>query len=175
MADDWLQAATQELDRLGERRHYGKMRETIIAIVGARLSGESEETVWSPRRPNVCTRALYYHKWKKDPLFSEVLANVERIARHHMESRALRARLAAAERLALASPIAVGVAIREMQHEEAAIRLRAAFGILDRAGVETATKTAVENTGPGAEIAVRVVDYRNGLAAVAPGSDEDSG
>jgi len=144
MADDWIGAAAHELNRLANERHYGKMRSTIVAIVGARLAGESEETVWTPRRPDTCSRAIYQGKWKRQTLFAEVLANVDRIAREHVDSRALRARMQAAERLALASPVAVGVAIQEMKHEDAAIRLRAAFGILDRAGMETASKGSNE-------------------------------
>lgn len=135
MADDWLQAAAHELDRLRGHARYGKMRGTIIAIVSARLAGESEETVWSPRRPETCTRSVYHGKWKKNPLFAEVLENVDRIARQYVDGRALRARAVAAERLAMAAQYAVNVIIKELQHEDAAVRLRAAFGILDRAGL----------------------------------------
>lgn len=143
MAEDWLSAAAGQLERLAGDRHYGKMRGTIIAIVGARLAGESEETVWEPRRPDTCSRTIYQRKWKKQALFADVLRQVETLAREYQDGRSLRAKQQAAERLALAAPIAVATAIREMQSEDPAVRLRAAFGILDRAGIETAPKGAV--------------------------------
>lgn len=146
MADEWISAAATQLERLGGDRHYGKMRGTIIAIVGARLAGESEETVWEPRRPDTCSRTIYQRKWKKQPLFADVLKQVEGLAREYQDGRSLRAKQQAAERLALAAPIAVATAIREMQSEDPAVRLRAAFGILDRAGIETAPKGTVAGT-----------------------------
>lgn len=146
MADEWLAVAARQLDRLVGEAEYRKKRGTIVAIVGARLAGESEETVWEPRRPDTCSRAIYHKKWKHDPLFAEVLTTVERLALEHIEGRALRAKQQAAERLALAAPVAVGVAIKELQADDAGIRLRAAFGILDRAAVETATKGTVTGT-----------------------------
>lgn len=146
MADDWIGAATQQLERLSDERHYGKMRGTIIALVGARLAGESEETVWEPRRPETCSRQVYQSKWKHQPLFADVLARVTALAREFVDSRALRARQQAAERLALASPVAVTTAITELRSEDATIRLRAAFGILDRAGIETAPKLGADAT-----------------------------
>ncbi len=146
MADEWISAATNQLERLAGEAHYGKMRGTILAIVGARLAGESDETVWEPRRPETCSRRIYQGKWKKHPLFADVLKQVETLAREYQDGRSLRARQQAAERLALASPIAVATAIREMQSEDPAVRLRAAFGILDRAGIETAPKGTVAGT-----------------------------
>ena len=140
MADDWIGAATAQLDRLRDERHYGKMRATIIALVGARLAGESEETVWEPRRAETCSRQVYQSKWKRQPLFADVLERVTALAREFVDGRALRARQQAAERLALASPVAVATAVGELRSDDPAIRLRAAFGILDRAGIETAPK-----------------------------------
>lgn len=148
MADDWIGAATHQLERLAGERHYGKMRGTIIAIVGARLAGEDEESVWEPRRPETCARSVYQGKWKKQPLFADVLAQVERLAREFLDGRSLRAKQQAAERLALAAPIAVATAISELRSEDAGIRLRAAFGILDRAGIETAPKSTVAAETP---------------------------
>lgn len=156
MADEWVTAAATQLERLSGDRHYGKMRGTILAIVGARLAGESEETVWKPRRPDTCSRTIYHRKWKQQPLFADVLESVERLAREFTDSRALRAKQQAAERLALAAPIAVATAIREMQSEDPAVRLRAAFGILDRAGIETAPKSAVTGAD-GGDVVIRVV------------------
>ena len=75
-----------------------------------------------------------------------MLKQVETLAREYVDGRALRAKQQAAERLALAAPIAVATAIREMQSDDPAVRLRAAFGILDRAGIETAPKGTVAGT-----------------------------
>ena len=136
MADDWIGAATHQLERLAGERHYGKMRATIIAIVGARLAGEDEESVWEPRRPDTCARSVYHGKWKKHALFADVLRQVERLAREFLDGRALRAKQQAAER------VAVMTAITELRSEDAGVRLRAAFGILDRAGIETAPKVS---------------------------------
>ena len=96
MADEWISAAVTQLERLGGDRHYGKMRGTIIAIVGARLAGESEETVWEPRRPETCSRTIYQRKWKKQPLFADVLKQVEGLAREYQDGRSLRAKQQAA-------------------------------------------------------------------------------
>lgn len=146
MADEWVVAAANQLERLAGDRHYGKMRGTVIAIVGARLAGESEETVWEPRRPDTCSRTIYQRKWKKQPLFADVLKQVETLAREYQDGRALRAKQAAAERLALAAPVAVATAIQELRNEDPTVRLRAAFGILDRAGKETAPQGVVDTT-----------------------------
>mgnify|MGYP000891297372 FL=1 len=148
MADEWISAATGQLERLAGERHYSKMRGTIIAIVGARLAGESEETVWEPRRPETCSRSIYHGKWKKAPLFADVLEQVHALAVKFQDGKSLRAKQQAAERLALAAPVAVATAIREMQSEDPAVRLRAAFGILDRAGLETAASQTVAVKGP---------------------------
>ena len=147
MADEWISAAANQLERLSGDRHYGKMRGTVIALIGARLAGVSEETVWEPRRPETCSRTIYQRKWKKQPLFADVLKQVETLAREYQDGRALRAKQQAAERLALAAPVAVAAAIREMQSDDPAIRLRAAFGILDRAGIETAPTQTVAVKG----------------------------
>lgn len=142
MAGDWLDAVGAELDRL-ENPHREKKRATILAIVDARLAGRSEETVWEPRRPETCSRQIYHTKWKQEPVFAEVLDAVYRAARQWQDGRALRALRQAAERLALASPVAVATAIDALRAEDANVRLRAAFGILDRAGIETSTKSTV--------------------------------
>ena len=56
MAGDWIDAVAAELDRL-ENPHRDKKRATILAIVDARLAGKSEETVWTPRRTETCSRS----------------------------------------------------------------------------------------------------------------------
>lgn len=138
---DWESLAASELDRL-TNPHATKKRATIIALVDARIAGRSEETVWA--LPDTCNRSIYHGKWKKDPVFAEVLERVTGLARTWKDGAALRALSQAAERLALASPVAVGRAIAMLQSEDEQVVLRAAFGILDRAGVETAAKSKME-------------------------------
>jgi len=143
MVDDWVCAATDQLERLAGERHYGKMRATIVALVGARLAGESDETVWSPRRPETCARAVYQSHWKQHALFADVLTQVERIARAHVDGRALRAKQEAAEKLALASLDAVARLVTLLDSIDESIVLRASTAVLDRAGIETASKSTV--------------------------------
>ena len=157
---DWLIAAGAQLDRL-DQPHREKKRATVLALVDARLAGRSEETVWEPRRPDTCSRAIYHAKWRNDPVFAEVLEQVTTLARGWQDGRALRALRQAAERMALAAPIAVGVAVAELKADDPAIRLRAAFGILDRAGMETATKASAEVSGKGGEAFEIVVRYED--------------
>ena len=93
-----------------------------------------------------------------------MLTNVTKLARDWKDGEALRALGEAARRLALASPMAVAKAIMMMQSNDDQVALRAAFGILDRAGVETAQKSSTEIAGKdGDAIQVKFVDYRAGL------------
>jgi hypothetical protein len=133
----WVEQATALLDQI-TGPHAQTKRNTIIALVDARLAGRSEETVWSV--PGTCNRRNYHTKWKKNPLFAETLRAVHDLAIHHKNSRAVAALSEAAENLALASPAAVAAVVRLLLSTDEGIKLRAAFGILDRAGVETANK-----------------------------------
>lgn len=153
MAADWEAQAAAELARL-TNPHIAKKRATIVALVDARLAGNSEETVFA--RSDTCSRNIYHAKWKKDPIFADVLERTTALAREWHGGRAMRALAQAAERLALASPAAVGRAVEvlstgkmvfrlpdgETEEREANMAevLRVAFGILDRAGLETAAK-----------------------------------
>lgn len=159
---DWATTAAAELDRLSDQQHAGKMRATILALVDTRLAGEPEERVWEKALyPNACSRSVYQKKWKINPLFASVLTNVEALARNFQDTRTLRALNSAAERLALAAPVAVGRLIALMQDPESAIVLRAALGILDRAGVETAQKGTTEMQGKDGGAVNLVVEYVN--------------
>lgn len=140
---EWETLATAELTRL-TAPNEAKKRATVLALVDARIAGAPEESVWS--RPDTCSRNIYHAKWKKDATFASVLENVTALARQWHDGRALQALSRAAERLALASPVAVAKAIKLMDSGDEAVALRAAFGILDRAGVETAAKSKVETT-----------------------------
>lgn len=134
---EWIAAAQAELARI-DGDHVNKKRNTIIALVDARLAGRSEETVW--HLPTTCSRNTYHAKWKHDEIFVDVLVAVERLAREWMDTRALKAIQNAAEKLQLASPAAADRAIALMDSEDLDVAIKAAFGVLDRAGVETAPK-----------------------------------
>ena len=69
------------------------------------------------------------------------------LARGWKDGRSLRALGQAAERLALASPVAVAKLIERLQSMDENIILRAATAILDRAGMETAAKSSSETAG----------------------------
>lgn len=143
MTNDWADAVASELDRLHGLQHEHKRRNTILALVDARLAGRSEETVWT--REDTCNRSTWHNKWKHDPVMLDVLASVERQARRWSDTKAIRALAEASERLQLASPAAAGKAIALMLSQDDRVALQAAFGVLDRAGVETAPKTQQEH------------------------------
>ena len=56
---DWIDEAAAQLNRL-QGKHREKQRATVIALVDARISGRSEETVWS--LPETCSRNIYHSK-----------------------------------------------------------------------------------------------------------------
>lgn len=131
------EALADQLARL-EEPHRQKKIDTVLALVDARLAGRSEETIWT--RPEVCNRTTYHTKWKKDPVFAEVLKIATAAARHYQNTRAARAIAQAADALALASPKAVGRLIRILDSMDDTDARLAAVAILDRAGLETAAK-----------------------------------
>ena len=133
--------AEAELGRL-QPPHVGKKRNTIIALVDARLAGRPEETVWA--RDDTCSRKTYHAKWKKDQVFSSVLERVTELARSWKDTRALRALKEASEILALNSPQAARTAVEAMEDTDPNVRLRAAFGVLDRADPQTAAKNQTQ-------------------------------
>lgn len=143
-AAEWETAVAAELGRLTDP-HLAKKRNTIIALIDAKLAGRNLETVFD--LPGCVSRTVYHAKWKSDPLFADVLEKATALAWQWHGGRAMRALAQAAERLALASPVAVAKAIQMLQSMDDQVALRAAFGILDRAGVETAQKSTTEVTG----------------------------
>ena len=70
---DWADVVADELDRF-QGDHANKKRSTVIALVDARMAGKAEETVWN--LPLTCSRNTWHTKWKHDPLFQDILANV---------------------------------------------------------------------------------------------------
>ena len=170
MAAEWEAAVSSALAGLSEP-HREKKKATIIALVDARLAGRSEETIW--KRPEVCNRRTYHMRWKQEPDFAEALETVTKLAIDWKDTRSVRALQDAAERLALASPVAVGKVISLLASQDESILLRAAFGILDRAGLETATKGTVDVQESGADDArAKLAKLLAGRAG--PGTDQRS-
>lgn len=146
--DTWqtADAIRTQLARLdADPSHAEKKKATILAIVAARLEFRSEESVWGD--PKVCNRATYHAKWKKQPLFADVLHQVTQAAKAHRDSRAARSLAQASERLALAANPAVGRLVQLLTSNDESIILRAAVAILDRAGLETAQKATTGTAG----------------------------
>ena len=145
---EWLTAAVAELNRLDDQREADKMRATVIALADARVNHRYDKTVWVRADfPDVCSRTVY-NKWRdKNPVFVEVLAAVTKLALDYRDSEELRALQLSRRRLRLASPVAVGRLITLLQSADESIVIRAALGILDRAGDETAAKSSSVVTG----------------------------
>ncbi|MCO5182196.1 MAG: hypothetical protein M9896_19330 [Candidatus Promineofilum sp.] len=147
-ADDlsgWRGLAYQELARLNGLQWARKRKDTIVALVDAHLAGQSEETVWG--RDDTCNRSTWHSKWKKDPLMAEVLKAVDSLANGWKDKRQTDALAEAARILQLESPDSVRrvVQLRDNSDDDR-VRLQASFGILDRAGVETAMKSTATTT-----------------------------
>lgn len=138
-------AIVEQLARLDDLQHGQKMKATILALVSARVAGRSEETVWS--LPETCNRATYHQKWKNHPVFADALKRVTVAARHYKDTEAARAVAKAAERLALASPVAAARLAGLLQSDDETVVRLAAVSILDRAGLETASKTQQQQIG----------------------------
>lgn len=137
--DGWKNAIFAELARLNGEQHERKKKDTLIAIIDANMSGKSEETVWG--REDTCARSTWHDKWKKDPLIFDVLERARRVAHSWRDNLAATTLAEAAELLALESYASVQTAahLRD-ESEDDRVRLQAAFGILDRADIKTATK-----------------------------------
>lgn len=138
-------AIVDQLSRLDDLQHGEKMKATIFALVAARIAGRSEETVWS--LPETCNRATYHNRWKKHPVFADVLKRVTAAARHYKDTEGARAVAKAAERLAMASPVAAARLAALLQSDDETVVRLAAVNILDRAGLETAAKTQQQQIG----------------------------
>jgi len=142
MAAEWVAQVEAAFEGL-RAPHVDRKRATIIALVDARLSGRSDESVFrAPRAEGVCHRSTYHEKWKFEPDFAQTLTTVEGLARSWKTNRAATALAQAAERLILASPIAAAKAIALLASGDEKVQLQAAFGILDRADPMTAAKAA---------------------------------
>lgn len=141
--DTWLVNAQLLLDSI-QGQQAKKKRETIAALLDARLAGRSDESVW--KLPQTCSRTVFHEKWKRDPVFAYVLAELERLTMEWRSAYALRSLRRSAEELAFASPAAVKQVVEKLSSADPNVSLKAAFGILDRAGVDTAVKGATPTT-----------------------------
>lgn len=140
----WLEYGLTELEKIQQPERNKKIN-TIIALIDARLAGESDASVF--RRADCVSRDVWYKKWSKDSVIASVLDNIEKLIRPIHDKSALLAMSAAATQMQLASPSAVRRAISLMDSLDEAISLRAAFGLLDRAGIETAAKNTTSLEG----------------------------
>ena len=140
----WLEYGLSELNRIQPPERNKKVN-TIIALIDARLAGESDASVF--RRADCVSRDVWYKKWSKDAVISSVLDNIKELIRPIHDKNALLAMSAAATNMQLASPLAVRRAISLMDSLDEAVSLRAAFGLLDRAGIETAAKNTTNLEG----------------------------
>ncbi|MCB0042873.1 MAG: hypothetical protein KDE23_24475 [Caldilinea sp.] len=142
--DGWKQTIREQLSRLNGLQHERKKKDTLIALIDANMSGKSEETVWE--REDTCARSTWHEKWKRDPLIADVLERARRVAHAWRDGLAANTLAEAAELLALESYASVQEAARlRDESEDDRVRLQAAFGILDRADIKTATKVDVRN------------------------------
>lgn len=140
---DWIDLAQSELARV-TGLHYQRKRNTILALVEARLAGRSEESVWS--LPATCSRNTYHSKWKHDATFADVLRKVTEMATTWQSGRRLAALEEAAEALALAAPDAVKRLVGLLEAPDVKTQRMAAVNILDRAGMETAQKMGMTHS-----------------------------
>lgn len=149
--DGWLNIAQDELDRLPKPYEVTKRR-TIIALVQARLTRVSEERVWE--LTDTCSRNTWHRTdkkkdgspkgWKHDPVIKDVYQNVLRAALKWSEQKPLLAVQEAAAILTGAAPDAAEKVVALMKGaQNQRDQLQASLSILDRAGVETAPKGAL--------------------------------
>lgn len=156
--NDWLDSALAHLDKMtavdAANEAYDstviqKRRNTVLALVEARINGTPEEDVW--KRKDTCTRRIYHQKWKVEPLFAETLAAVTSGARTAKAKTALENAL---YKLQVSTETAVDRAIELIQSRDEQVALRASFGLLDRADIKTAAKSSTSIEG---EIPIAVV------------------
>lgn len=166
-ADGWRSLMVAELQRLNGQLHDRKKKDTIIALLDARLAGLSEESVW--KRGETCARSTWHEKWKKKPLIAEVLANCWAMADDWRDNRVTLALAETADRLGLESPASLDTVIDVRDFAEAdRDRLTAAFGIMDRASSLIAPKSEskTEHSVNADQFAMLQMDAENEAEAI---------
>lgn len=130
----WESEVIRVLDRLKDGASR-KKRSAILAVVTARTSGISLTQLWaSPDRP--CSEGAYYRWMEEDPIFKEVLEEVERLAFAYMDRESLENLRAAKRSLATAARAAGDELFNLLASDDPKIRLAAANSILDRAALQ---------------------------------------
>lgn len=142
---EWIEEAADLLGRI-KGRAAQKKRETIIALVDARINNRHDATAFE--KAGTGHQITYHRLWKHDPVFRDVLAEVERLASHWHNLQQARQLAVTAEKLAQLAPTAADVLAEAMRSPDMTIALKAALAVLDRAGVATAVKQRHEHVGP---------------------------
>lgn len=139
--EKWVEQAgvLAALDKLPDP-HRQKKRATVLGLVAARLSGESDEAVFG--RAGTCSRSIWYGKWSRDETISSVLADVLKAAEDWVAGDELEALRVARRWLALGSPLAAARLVSMLRDPDTIQARLAAQAVLDRAGTETASKSA---------------------------------
>lgn len=142
---EWIEEAAELLQQITGRAAQ-KKRATIIALVEARINNRPDATAFE--KTGTGHMITYHQRWKTDPTFSRVLAEVERLALHWHSLQQAKHLAATAEKLAQLAPVAADVLAEAMKSPDMVVALKAAFGVLDRAGIVTAVKQRHEHVGP---------------------------
>ena len=142
--DGWIDQIDELLEEFAGSQHEAKKRQTIIAIIRAKLANTSVEEVFA--LPHTCGRTTWHTKWKKQEDISRVLREAEAIAQRYQSQASMRATAYAVETLQYASAEATDELRRLLRSPvNPQIRLKAAIAILDRGSIETAKKETQGN------------------------------
>jgi hypothetical protein len=133
---DWIQDCQGILDRLTGRRAPYK-RSLIIKVVSARLLGKTLSKSLTP------AELSYWSLYRLEPLFLETYDQVMKTAMSVFERMSFDNLRRASHLVAINAPQAALAAIEVLNSDDERTRLSAAFGLLDRAGVSTASKSTI--------------------------------
>jgi len=139
--------------------HKLKKRQTVVAIVDARLAGRSVDSVFG--LPQTCARNTWHSKWKHDETVAEVLEEVEAAMMAEADAEALAMVGAAWRKLQLNSLGAVDMLVTQLGNENGSVAVRAAKEILDRASPSTGSGSGSPSASSGDEddVPIAVVNF----------------
>ena len=186
---DWLTYEVEQALSAIAGDNVATKEKTVLRMAEAVATGKNQKWVWSQH--GTCSKNTWHGVgdkagWKDDPVIAHALELATERARWWMRVREGGAVQDTLDELMDVAPIAArqiasiirygqvtfvrpdGIVIKQASVAEVA---KEAESVLDRVSAATATKATMDMGGA---IPVRVVDYRNGLAQVASGSDEDS-
>lgn len=136
LPNDWSRDALVSLKKIvGKRKEY--KRALILKVVRSRLSG-----IFLTKSLTSVEYEDYFY-FRSDPLFVTVLNEVSQLATVTSDQFALDAITRTQRLLAVKSTKALETAVAVLASEDERVRLQAAFGLLDRAGVATAQKQSI--------------------------------